>query len=314
MKLLHTASMLCIASLMLGALSACETTKSPDAAPVTPPSMMDKPAMDMPGKMAGNCHARMKMHHEKMMQKHQRMQEQKARMFGRMDENGDGKISSSEHAQAHDNRFAAMDANDDGELTFEEFVPFRKGPKAHKGHHGKKQNKKASKKQALFAKLDANHDGKVSRQEFEIHAAAQFTKADSNGDESVDMDEFNAHHMARQGMKKHHKMHKMMARHHKCMAGEMKAGKTIMHKAKAMFTKLDANGDGKVTSAEHDALHEQKIAKDHPDWVGTAKAVESIAHSQAEFKKADTDGDGSWTFHEFVIHFMSEHAPWPDKV
>lgn len=332
MKLLHTASALCMATFMLGALSACQTYQPAETSPVAPPPMEEKPQVAMAPKAPGNCQGNMKMRHEKMMQHKQRMQEQKTKMFGLMDENGDGKISAEEHAGAHDNRFAAMDANDDGELTFAEFSAFRMGPGPKDGGQGKMQNKMATKKQVMFEKLDADHDGKVSKDEFESHAAAMFSKADSNGDGVVDQQEFNAHHMAKKGKMgmqqrgrmKQQKMGQGMGKGDgQCMGakGGMQGGgmgknpdrMAEMKKAKAMWIKLDANEDGMVTSAEHDALHEKVIAKDHPDWVGTAKAKEAIASGQAEFKEVDTNGDGHWTFQEFVVHFMSDHAPWREK-
>lgn len=335
MKLLHTASTICMATFMLGALSACETYQAAETSPVSPPPMEAKPQVEMTPKAGGNCqgnmqkrHKMMKQHQGKMMQQNSRMQEQRAKMFGLMDENGDGKISSIEHASAHENRFAAMDANDDGVLTFEEFSSFRMGPGPKDGGQGKKQNKMATKKQVMFEKMDTDHDGKVSQAEFNAFAAAMFAKADANDDGAVDEAEFAAHHMAKKGqmgMKKHHKMkHKKMGKGDgQCMntngdmqgrgMGKNPERKAEMMKAKAMWTKLDANEDGMVTSAEHDALHMKKIATEHPDWVGTAKAKEAIAGGQAEFKEVDTNGDGHWTFQEFVVHFMSDHAPWREN-
>ena len=84
--------------------------------------------------------------------------------------------------------------------------------------------------------------------------------------------------------------------------------------AKAMFSKLDANGDGKVTAAEMDAGHmamgradkhdkrmssSAKIAKLDTDGDGALSAEEHAAGSKKMFGKMDADGDGTLTAAEW---------------
>lgn len=83
--------------------------------------------------------------------------------------------------------------------------------------------------------------------------------------------------------------------------------------AKNMFGKLDTNGDGKVTAAEMDAGHQamgkdkagkgmsssQKIAKLDTDGDGALTAEEHAAGTKKMFGKMDADGDGTLTAAEW---------------
>ncbi|MBU8975187.1 MULTISPECIES: hypothetical protein [unclassified Lysobacter] len=80
--------------------------------------------------------------------------------------------------------------------------------------------------------------------------------------------------------------------------------------AKAMFTSMDANSDGNVTAAEMDVRHAAKAAG-KPDRMkmtsaekiktidtngdGQLSAAEHAAGSQAMFTKMDANGDGNLT-------------------
>ena len=102
------------------------------------------------------------------------------------DTNGDGMLSKSEAAALPRlaRHFDAIDANHDGQVTFDEL---RAAMQAKRGELGRK----------VFAKLDANGDGKVSREEFLAQAAARFDRMDANKDGVVTPDEMKASHHGR---------------------------------------------------------------------------------------------------------------------
>ena len=87
------------------------------------------------------------------------------------DTNGDGLISKSEAAALprFAERFDQVDANRDGQVSFEELRAFHA---AHRGGHGKK----------FLKMVDTDKDGKVSKAEALAAAAARFDRADADKD------------------------------------------------------------------------------------------------------------------------------------
>jgi len=116
-------------------------------------------------------------------------------MMGRMaaiDSNNDGIISDDEAAAQVESVFAAMDADDDGELTMEEYMSVRMGP-------GRRLNEERQKlmqdrKKARFAEMDTDKSGKVSKAEFIAGGKARFQAADADKDGKVTPWEFRAQH------------------------------------------------------------------------------------------------------------------------
>ncbi len=107
---------------------------------------------------------------------------------GKMDTNGDGMVSSAEHAAGSSAKFHSMDANQDGNVTGAEADAFHKqsgkAPMA-SGEWVKKQDtdgdgmisssEQAANAQSRFAKLDANADGNLTETEL---AAARTAMAE----------------------------------------------------------------------------------------------------------------------------------------
>jgi hypothetical protein len=112
--------------------------------------------------------------------------------FDSIDENGDGSIDAAEAAAWHDLVFAAMDENDDGALTLEEFMALRMGGGA--GMNSLRQQARQEQKAARFPEMDADGDGILSRQEFMSGGESHLLAADGDGDGLVSFEEFRSNH------------------------------------------------------------------------------------------------------------------------
>ena len=112
---------------------------------------------------------------------------------------------------------------------------------------------------AMFKSMDANGDGKVSRAEHAASAQKMFADADANHDGKVTLAEMEAHHA---------KMNADMP-----MKGEMSAAE--------MKKMCDQNGDGQVSEAEHTAHADKMFSKMDTDSDGFLTSSEcSAGHDQ----------------------------------
>lgn len=115
--------------------------------------------------------------------------------FNRMaqiDAHDDGVISDDEAAAEVESVFLAMDADDDGERTEEEYMPVRLGPG--QGLNAERQKQMQERKRSRFAPMDTDKNGKVSKAEFIAAGKARFAAADSDGDGKITPWEFRAQH------------------------------------------------------------------------------------------------------------------------
>lgn len=112
--------------------------------------------------------------------------------FGAIDGNNDGIVSDDEAAAQVENVFAAMDADDDGELTMDEYMSVRMGPGA--GLNAERQKLMQERKKARFGEMDSDKSGKVSKAEFIAGGKARFQAADTDKDGKVSPWEFRAQH------------------------------------------------------------------------------------------------------------------------
>lgn len=112
--------------------------------------------------------------------------------FAMIDANEDGVISADEAAANAEDVFMAMDADDDGSLTKEEFMTIRMGPQ--NGWNQARQARRQKAKEARFDAMDKDGDGKVSQEDFMATAQARFELADSDSDGKVSPWDFRRRH------------------------------------------------------------------------------------------------------------------------
>lgn len=103
--------------------------------------------------------------------------------FAMIDANEDGMVSAEEAASQADMVFTAMDADDDGALTLDEFMLVRMGPQA--GYNEDREAAMQARKAARFDPMDADKDGSVTKAEFMAASKAHFDAADADGDSKV---------------------------------------------------------------------------------------------------------------------------------
>lgn len=103
--------------------------------------------------------------------------------FAMIDANEDGIVSAEEAASHADMTFTAMDADDDGTLTLDEFMSVRMGQQL--GYNEDRQVQMQARKEARFTPMDADTDGAVTKAEFIAASKAHFDAADQDGDDKV---------------------------------------------------------------------------------------------------------------------------------
>jgi EF hand len=115
--------------------------------------------------------------------------------FQAIDENSDKVITAAEAATNVDNVFAAMDQDNSGTITKDEYMAVRLGPQRsqEEGRQGRRQAEMQAAKAARYAPMDTDGDGLVSKAEFTTAATTRFAATDANKDGSVTPEEFQGH-------------------------------------------------------------------------------------------------------------------------
>ncbi|MFN7023422.1 MAG: hypothetical protein ACK4QP_02640 [Pseudorhizobium sp.] len=100
-----------------------------------------------------------------------------------IDQNDDGRISDEEAAAASHDMFVMFDADDDDEITKEEYLALRMGNGP--GWNSERQAAMQAKKEARFAEMDTDKSCSISRIEFLDTAKAHHRSADTDGDSVI---------------------------------------------------------------------------------------------------------------------------------
>lgn len=103
--------------------------------------------------------------------------------FSIVDVDQNGIVSDEEAASSADEVFSAMDLDDNGELSKDEYMTIRMGPQD--GWNTERQAAREAAKEAQFDALDLDKNGTVSRADFIANAKAHFDAADKDGDGKV---------------------------------------------------------------------------------------------------------------------------------
>lgn len=158
------------------------------------------------------------------------------------DLNQDGQVTKAEFTQSAESRFFAADTNGDGFLTQEE-------RKAHK------EARREDRKDKRFAELDTNGDGLLSRAEIEARADKRKARKDARRQEILQKFDTNLDGELSEAERT------VMKAERKEKRAEKKAERKDRKSKRADRPKVDANGDGLISFAEHTAVTEQLFAR-----------------------------------------------------
>lgn len=183
----------------------------------------------------------------------------RARVFARIDMNGDGYIDAAEREASLKRWFARRDADGDGRLSYGELQAARKrwlawrgtGPEPRQAERGGAPQAKPGSRRGI-ARFDRNADGAVSFAELSAARAGRMEAIDRNGDGRVSYDEFV--NSARGGAK----------------------GRIGRWRAR-LFARIDRNHDGYITPDEHAEALRHWFARMDADGDGLISPQEMAA-------------------------------------
>jgi Ca2+-binding EF-hand superfamily protein len=276
-----------------------DATAAPQATPSAPATPPPPAAAEAPGAAPAGDHMsrddQAGDHHG--WRGHRGHGDMAARVFKRLDANGDGKISADEFAAAGQRLFSAADGNKDGILTPRELRRGARMARQQFSGHG-------------MMALDANHDGTISKDEFLAFPDRIFARLDKNHDGKLDASEMAdarqarmAHMrsmMGRQGQGDDHdggswrddKGHHGRWGHHWGHHGDRRGG----HDQGAMHRR----GAGNQMMASW-------LRRADTDHDGALSKAEAEAANTALFKRFDANHDGSIEPDELAKAAASTH-------
>lgn len=196
--------------------------------------------------------------------------------FNKFDKNNDGKISLTEFNSNLNESFARIDKDESGSFDITEFKQHNEQRKAE--YEQKKKARHTEKKQQKFKALDANADGILTESEYvnaavskaEAKAIDKFSKFDgSHANGSVTEEEFMQHSYRKDRSTKSY--HKKKSNCHGSSS----------HRADNMFSKMDADNNGRVS------LEEYKQSR--LNWFNKLDADNTGSVSRDELKQAHSD-------------------------
>eukprot|EP00435_Cladocopium_sp_Y103_P076924 s1_g663.t1 len=109
----------------------------------------------------------------------------------------------------------------------------------------------------MFEMLDLNEDGEITREEAENARDARFEEADTNGDGLLSPEEMTAAREARAAERQQRRFAKLDTNEDGLLSPEELAASPRAQRREGMFDRVDQNGDGKITRAEAEAMHQK---------------------------------------------------------
>lgn len=169
-------------------------------------------------------------------------------MVFQADANHDGAVTRPEFDAGREAQFARLDANRDGELTREERRAGRGEGGERGGHHRGRHGAMG------LDHADANHDGAITRAEFLAGPTAMFARMDANHDGVIQASERPQHREAGQGGERQR------------ANPDANGDRQLSHAewsamGGAMFERMDADHDGRITQEEAGAMHHRRGAE-----------------------------------------------------
>lgn len=125
---------------------------------------------------------------------------QNAERGPRADADNDGVVTRAEAIAQADERFAAMDADKNGQISTDEGRTGRRDGH-HAGRRGQGKHRHGGGLEKMHARPDANGDGLISLDEHRAQAVARFDRTDANKDGRIDAAERDAARAARKAMR-----------------------------------------------------------------------------------------------------------------
>jgi uncharacterized protein (TIGR03067 family) len=193
-------------------------------------------------------------------------------VFQVVDQDGDGKVTVDElNSKPMRAIFLLMDFNADGAWSPGEFSL------------GPVSSASAARTRRVFELVDQDHDGAMSFQEYTNRPAeAWFVKLDANDDDRLSLAEYGEGNPA---LVRSGRIRGVFSALDRNGDGTLSHGEFADKPQEALFKKLDADADGKLT------FREFCLWRHTPDQVAAAKE---------EFGRKDADGDGLLSFKEYA--------------
>ena len=124
----------------------------------------------------------------------------------------------------------------------------------------------------MFGMVDADKDGNVTQEEFDSFRASRVTGIDANSDGLISVEELTAHNLKMMEAVAADRATKLIERQDVNGDGMLSVEEMLAPPLpQDLFTRLDADGDGTVTTAEFDAAKAKFMERARPQMRGHGK-------------------------------------------